>query len=173
MAKRKTAVVQEEPRLYLDLVTSSYGHNTSEADPDDRWSRASTSTSWTVEGVRLSEKDGHQSLAADFPVQIGDVVHVLYAVYSTGDSFGHDEGAYLEFLSVHKDYEVAKRNLEAVQGRDTAKNKYTMVLEFDSGGKVERHCPWDGYFESLDYVRLESLVVQGPAFEAVYKRRYR
>ena len=170
MAKRKAAVVQE-PRLYLDLVTSSCCEETSEVDPDDRWSRASTATSWTVHGVRLVEQDGHQSLPVDFPVQVGDVVHVLYAVYSTGDTFGHDDGYSLEFLSVHKNYEVAQRNLASVEGRSRANSQYTMTLEFDSGGKVERHCPWDGFLESLDYVRLETFVVQGASF-STYPKRY-
>lgn len=165
MAKRKTAVVQEEPQLFLDLVTSSYGHETSEVDPTDEWSRASTETSWTVHGIRLQDKAGYESLRADFPVQVGDAVHVLYAVYSTGDSFGHDEGASFEFLSVHKNYDVAVRNLRAVEGRTRTNGNYSMTLEFDSGAKVERHCPWDGYFESLDYVRLETMIVQGPEYK--------
>jgi len=147
--------------MYLELLTSSYSEDTSEADPEDSWSRASTSTSWDVRGIRAHEKDGYGILKADFPVEIGDEVHVVYAVYSTGDSFGHDDGAYLEVLSFHKDLEVAKRNEASVNhGHRNNDERYVMTIEFDSGAKVERYCPWDGYFESLDYVRVESFRVE-------------
>lgn len=148
----------------LELVASSYCYTTREADPNDSWGRDSTARDWTVEGVRLVEADGQKVLGADFPVEVGDNVHVVYAVYSTGDTFGSDEGAYLEFISAHKNYEVAQRNLREVEKGKHERESYSMVIEFDSGAKVSRHCPWDGYFESLDYVRLETFTVQGSSF---------
>jgi hypothetical protein len=144
--------------MFLTLDATSYSYCTREADPEDNWDRGNSGTDWTIGGISLGARDSERSLPADFDVQVGDKVFVVYAVYSTGDTFGHDEGAYLEVLSFHKNREIAERNLAAAEGR-TRRDRSQLVLEFDSGGKVERYCPWDGYFESLDYARLEEHVV--------------
>lgn len=144
--------------MFLELMVDSQTDETSEPDPDDRWDRASTSTNWFVNGVRIREKDsGEHCLKADFDVKAGDIVHCLYAIYSSGDSFGHDAGYSLEVLSFHKDAALAKKNLDAVAG---ARSSHMMEIETDSGGKFERYCPWDGYFESLDSIEVGSYIVQ-------------
>ena len=124
MAKRKTTTPARTVQ-YLHLQTSSYTDVTRESDPEDRWSSDDTSTSWTVDSITLSDKDGHHALPADFPVQVGDTVHV---VYSTGDSFHQAAGAYLEVISFHKDAEVASRNKAMINAR-TRGGRYKMMIE--------------------------------------------
>ena len=136
---------------YLHLEYSSHTEETSEVDPDDDWSRASTQTYWDIKGISLSSKDGEYALPAGFPVEVGDEVHVLYVVYSTGDSFGHDDGAYLEVLSFHKKSEVAFKNLAAVE---SYMGSSELAIEFDNGEILKRQVSWDGYFESLDFARV-------------------
>lgn len=146
--------------MYLHLRASGHTEVTREADPDDRWSAADTATSWSVGGITLSDHDGHYALPADFPVEVGDLVYAVYAVYSTGDSFHRAEGEYLEIISFHKNAAIAERNIAALsvhRGRDS---DFKMLVEYDSGAKVERHCSWVGYFESLDYVTCSAFIVQ-------------
>lgn len=115
---------------------------------------------WNVTGILLSEKDGHHGLPVDFDVQVSDTVH---AVYSTGDSFHREDDAYLEVISFHKDNDVANRNVVQLQNRPdrgSENHSYVMHVAYDSGMLIPRHCPWDGYFESLDYVKYESFVVR-------------
>lgn len=141
--------------MFLNLETLSYSCS-NEVDEDKYLgnSERNSETHWTVSGITLSEEDGGQfSLPCDFNVTVGDMVYVVYAVYSTGDSFGHDSGAYLEVLSFNRDGERAERNKAAAEGGHISG---TLTIEFDAGGMVERGCPWDGYFESLDYVRCEA-----------------
>jgi hypothetical protein len=157
-AKRK-APASAAPSKFLHLDTESYTEVTREADPDDRWGADDTSTSWNLNGIRLSDKDGEHALPADFDVKAGDTVYVVYAVYSTGCTFNSSAGAYLEVLSFHKNGTLAHQNVASVQGRKKADGAYTMTIVYDSGARVSRYCPWDGYFESLDYVRAESFVV--------------
>lgn len=157
MGKRKQAV--NAPTVYLHLDTSSYTDVIREADPEDSWDASDTSTSWTANGIHLSEKDGHHALPADFPIVVGDTVFVVYAVYSTGDSFHRGDGAYLEVISFHKNGTLAHKNAANVKARLGNDDKYAMTIEFDNGKKVTRHCPWDGYFESLDYVQVDSFTV--------------
>jgi hypothetical protein len=157
MAKRQ-AKTDATPVKYLHLNTESYTDVTREADPDDEWGADDTNTSWSLRGIMLSDTDGQHALPADFPVEIGETVYVVYAIYSTGDSFHHADGEYLEVLSFHKDSARAYRNKAAAEG--PRKDRHDMTIEFDSGAKVQRYCPWDGYFESLDRVDVESFVVQ-------------
>lgn len=157
MAKRQ-AKTDAPPAVYLHLDTNSWTDVTREADPDDSWGADDTSTSWTVNGISLSDKDGHQALPADFPVEVGDTVYVVYAVYSTGDSFHRADGEYLEVLSFHKNSAIAYKNKASAEG--PRKDRHDMTIEFDSGAKVQRYCPWDGYFESLDSVSVESFIVK-------------
>lgn len=158
MAKRQAKT--DAPPVYLHLDTHSYTDVTREADPDDEWGADDTSTLWTVNGITMSDKDGYKALPADFPVEVGDTVYVVYAVYSTGDTFHRADGEYLEVLSFHKNSMVAYRNKASAEGRRTAEEQYTMTIEFDNGKKVQRNCPWDGYFESLDHVNVESFIVK-------------
>jgi hypothetical protein len=129
-------------------------------DPEDRWDRASTYTSWRVEGVELSDSDKYQAMQVDFPVKIGDKVWALYAVYSTGDSFGHDDGRNLELISFHKKESVARSNYETLIKRKPGDVKFSAKIKTDSGKQIDFYVPWDGYFESLDYLELESFKVE-------------
>jgi hypothetical protein len=150
------------PTVFLHLDADGYTEVTREADPDDQWSASDTATTWHVNGISLSDRDGHQAMPADFPVEVGDTVHAVYAVYSTGDTFHRADGEYLEIISFHKDANVASKNLAGLNARrdhGSAGNDYKMTITYDSGATVERHCPWDGYFESLDYVSMSTFTV--------------
>lgn len=162
MAKRQ-AKTDAAPTRYLHLETESWTEVTREADPEDSWGADDTSTSWSIKGISLSDSDSQHALPADFAVEVGDTVYVVYAIYSTGDTFHRADGEYLEVLSFHKNRETAYKNEASLNGRrdrGSAGNDFQMTIEFDNGKKVQRHCPWDGYFESLDSVSVDSFVVQ-------------
>lgn len=142
---------------YLNLIVSSEYEVTRDEDPEDRWSVADTYTSWSTHGVELTHVDDEHALPADFQVAVGDEVHVVYLVYSTGDSFHREEGKCLEVISFHKNSALAHENAERVRTGPRSDGK--IEIEFDSGAKVKRYCNWDGYFESIDNVHVESFVV--------------
>jgi hypothetical protein len=141
---------------YLHLNVSKFTWETRQADPYVRYDRADTVTQWDVHGISLSDKDGEYALPVDFPVQVGDKVYVVYAIYSSGDTFHRDVSSNFEVISFHKNYDIAMKNQEALQ--ELHKNAQ-MQIEYDSGAVVKRYCPWDGYFESLDNVIVEVYTV--------------
>ena len=161
MATRKKTPVEQAPKKYLTLNCDSYSYVTREADPEDSWGADDTATDWTVNGISLSDQDSQYALEPDFDVEVGDTVYVVYAVYSTGDTFHHASGAYLEVLSFHKNGDLAHQNASGARERSNRESAYTMTITYDSGAQVSRHCPWDGYFESLDYIQVDSFVVTG------------
>lgn len=145
---------------YLELQYDSYSENTRESNEDDAWDRGDTDTSWTFLGVNLTQHDSQYALPVEDDIKPGDTVYVVTAVYSTGDTFGHDAGHCMEFISYHKNSEIAyrnKKNIEAGLNKDKA---YNYTIELDNGNTVSRYCPWDGYFESLDYVEVNEFIVK-------------
>lgn len=146
---------------YINLKVRQITEVTRERNPDDQWDADDTQTSWYPEAVLLTDCDSEHAMPADFDVQVGDMVHVVYAVYSSGDSFCSLEGCNLEILSVHKNEDIARSNAKLAReakegvGKDWEEN-WNITLDTDSGVKLKFHCPWFDYFESLDYVEVYS-----------------
>ncbi len=138
---------------YLELLRTSHSVDTSEADPNDSWDRPNTYTTHRVEGLRLCDKDGYGCLPVDDDIKSGDTLWVLYAIYSTGDSFGHDEGGQFEWLSWHRTEELAQKNLSAIEAGASS-------LTLDNGKRQDFYRGWDGYFESLDSLEVKPLIVE-------------
>lgn len=91
-------------------------------------------------------------------IKSGDLVYVLWCVYSTGDSFGHSYGN-SEILMVYKDPTMAKTALDIwLQAeRDKPENDYmyAVLTPFTDTVSVKVSNPGAGYFEDLTDVRLD------------------
>lgn len=138
---------------YVELVYSSFGSETRTPASDDDWDRGDTQTTWHVSGAKLVKKTGYKTVPYDGELKQGDTVYCLYAVYSTGDSFGHDEDGSMEFLSVHKTSELAfenKKNLEAGG----------VEIKHDNGSVEKIYKPWEGYFESLSFITVDQYMLK-------------
>ena len=109
--------------------------------------RGTSDTTWNIYNCSLTAKRDNYSVDAPDNVKKGDIVHITYAVYSTGDSFGYDNGNCLEVIGCNKNKEIAESNkISAKAG----------VFVTDDGEEVKFYVPWNGYFESLDYVDVYS-----------------
>ena len=131
---------------YLHLRTRNKSVDTSRPDPTDSWDRADTHTTWYVEGLGLQDTDYSDSVPNYLAAKVGDTLWVLYAVYSTGDSFGRDEDANLEFINVfarREDAITARHSLADGNPPYTLSNGQTITFGW---------IPWNGYFESLSYM---------------------
>jgi hypothetical protein len=131
----------------MRLIKYSYTTTTREADSDDSWDRDDTATTWAVEGLKWEEGDAFA---------IGDVLYATYVIYSTGDSFGHDEDHYCKLICVNKDKDIAYKNRDRVGSADN----YRFYVEEDNGEQLDCYASWNGYFESLSSVITEELVVE-------------
>ncbi|RYD56158.1 MAG: hypothetical protein EOP83_21420 [Verrucomicrobiaceae bacterium] len=143
----------------MRIQHSGYKNTTRGAATDDRWDRGDTSTDWSVGGVDIHPLG---DLHADFPVEVGDLVYVIFAIYSTGDSFGQDNRSNFESISVHKNRERAEENAEVLRHmeKDGTYSSWEAILTTDGGTRFPFHVPWLGYFESLDEVRVEEHYVE-------------
>jgi len=133
---------------------NSYTENCGGYDPEDEWSRDSTSTSWSFNGVGILRENQIEdiTIVCDH-VEEGQKVFVTVAVWDTGDSFGWDDGMCAEAFSVHTSYEsasYAKKVMESAKGvLDRPKDGYEL-----GDGYVLRYAPWDGHFDSLCYIEI-------------------
>lgn len=126
---------------YLKFDVQVDTHVTRAADPDDKWDNDSTDGTVTVSSCTLIDADEYGSLPCSFPVKVGDTIYLVWAQYSTGDSFG-SYGAQYELCAVFDNPSDAEKEKDR--------------LENTSDYSV----PWTGYFESLDSLNVESFVVQ-------------
>ena len=106
MAKPKTnkQAVKRVPETGLKVCYDEYCEVTREAVRDE-WDRDDTASTWSVGGLRLTED--YPDVSACFPIKAGDIVYLLYVVYSTGDSFGHSEDGSISFVDVFKTHAKA------------------------------------------------------------------
>ncbi len=134
---------------------------TSVPDPEDRWERANTSTQHYIYGFEVD--NGSFDLAVRFDPEFDVDYYLLFAVYSTGDTFGHDAGGNIEFLGLYEKDETAELNqkrVEAQSSMDEPEADYfhsTVTLLSDFGIDYDFYIPWFGYFESLDYITIETV----------------
>lgn len=126
-------------KYYIGVNATEHVSETSEPDPNDRWDRASTCTDWTINGIKVSRKEGYQLLPIE--IDAGHPVYVVYAIWSTGDSFGHDENYGCEAMAVLPTREEADKEVARLKE----------VKDYS--------VPWNGYFESLTTIDIVSGIV--------------
>ena len=125
-----------------------------------RYDRGNTSTDHTVRGLYIST-DQYGDVYIPGEVSPGDNIWLVYAVYSTGDSFGHDDKNCIDFISIHRDEETARNNAKIlckING-DEFNYDYQVPITMEGGTKLNYNPPWLGYFERLDYIDVQSFRV--------------
>lgn len=174
MAKRQQA--PKVPAVGLKVTCSSTYTVTRERDPADEWSGESSATSWNEPRVYLTT--AHPDLVADFHVAPGQVIFLVRACYSTGDSFSHHESschvpvaAFLDFKKaeacrkVIHDHALWAKSIGNLYGSDRKRElkKYpsqdTVDYVSESGKVVTEGTPWTGYFEHLSWVSAVPVMV--------------
>jgi hypothetical protein len=120
------------------------------------------------------KKPHNRSESIDIPFipQPNTPYYVLYAIYSTGDSFGHYEDSDLYIVGMYEDEELAKENLKRLENpsqyrvskrRNNAWSYQDSVYLKNMSGKstYEFHRPWLGVFNSLGSLHYKVFTLQG------------
>lgn len=150
--------------LYVKLYqVCSYSHY-----EDDEW--GSWEEFWvnSFGGVSLDKSLFYypEEVPIDFNVSKGDVVYVVWAEYSSGDSFGYGEGKYVDIIHIFKSKDLARdayQSLLNTSVKEHDKDWYeSWIVRFksDSGEEIIYHRPWLGYFDSLDEIHVEEAIVK-------------
>jgi hypothetical protein len=178
MTKRKTVKQPEKKQYQIEVIVESSCVTTRYAE-QDQWDRDDTDTSHYVNGIRVVKEGSYSgySVPVGFTPEYEAEYHVVCAQYSTADSFGRDDGSGFEVIGVYRNKDVADINVARIQEHaDTYKRmhgyynrlekapkgfqSYTVKLLTDDRKKHEMHVPWNGYFESLDWVRVDTFTLR-------------
>lgn len=132
---------------------------TRDRDPDDDWDTGDTAgrvvgvRAWEArdwEGSTFRRYGGYDSWSGELDVQAGDYVYAVVADYESGSTFGRD-GGHASVVDVFSDIETADACAQAAE----AAKEY----RFEFQGR-EYYAPWQGYFESLNELRVWAVKVE-------------
>jgi hypothetical protein len=136
---------------------------TREPTEGDSWDRGNTSTTWYVGDVYKEDtksnplpKGDYHTLDVGYKIKPG-TYYLVFAVYSTGDSFGHDEQSSIDFIDLFKTHDAAeecKSTLVAVK-----QGVFSVPLTTSCGNQIQYSVPWTGYFDSLDYIEIKTVTL--------------
>lgn len=139
----------------MDTQTESHG----DGDWDYSWIGQGSPDLDSSAYLDGSKKFGYEQFPVWSPngIKAGDMLYVLWCVYSTGDTFGHSEGN-CEALMVYADPKLAKKAFEIWKKADENTSKdytYTIKTPFTNDVMVDVSNPGAGYFEDLTDVKLD------------------
>lgn len=136
---------------YIKFEVDQRSWNVGGSDPDDEWSRDSYDGEVIIVGAELVEEDNYNTLGTEHEFAVGDVCYLVWAQYSTGDTFARDGGQY-ELLEVYPTREAAEERQKVYENLTDSRS--------DDVGQAIGYVPWLGYFEYLDFVEVKALVIQ-------------
>ena len=159
-----TAITVPPVTTNLYVKYSSDTYTTREANADDEWDRGNTASNYDLEYISLAAESAYSTVTYPGEVKVGEKIYLLYAVYSTGDSFGHDKDACIELISVHKNLDIARFNYETIKNNTDESYGVQIELSQDNGQTWKMSPPWNGYLESLSYLKIAGFTVRGSDF---------
>lgn len=129
-------------------------------NPSDGWDRPDTTFVYEGLDVWGSEDDPDKAALRGFygtkfevDASIGDEVYVLVAKYSTGDTFGHDDGR-VTIVDVFSNAALAEKILSELYPAKGFSHK--------ASNGVDYYICWTGYFEALEALFVEPAIVRRP-----------
>lgn len=164
MAKKKTRPKAAEAKHYgySIKIESRCTHDERE---DKQW--GSWSTEYDNSIARNGEKtDEYPDVASIHDIAPGSHALVVWVEWSTGDSFGHGKRTGTEILGLFKDAASAKSLKEQLEKDYMSYTNYSRSKPHEYNYKTpdgqvftSKFAPWSGYFESLDSVNMDSVVI--------------
>lgn len=147
-------------------------HVTREKDPDERWDADDLDWDHDIQGFSVvGEKDCWDFVMSDDPK--GKTLHLVYVLYSTGDSFHHEENV-ICLVGLYEDIEDAMTVMDALEKdyeKDDSRLPVTVKLPKRGVEETIATSTWKGYFENLNSVNVVA-VTELSNRKRVINRRY-
>lgn len=138
----------------LEVLMDTRQYVTRVGDPDDPWDYDDTNCQNTLRGIKLS--DGKYSdVPSPDALQDGDKVYLVWCEYSTGCTFCSN-GGQVEYFMAFKDADIALRVTSELRAVTSG---WSVSLDIGTGESHNFSIPWTGYFEHLEEVHCDLLVV--------------
>lgn len=159
--------MKNKTMTYIKVLTRQETRETSTPNPNDEWDRADTETTWYIDGIEKVTALGYKDVEVAFDVKEGQEYYLVSVIYSTGDSFGHDENHSIEHIGLYEHRTMAEENAQRIRDHDNGYGRYSHVAEgallllSPSGTEYKMGTPWHGYFESLGYIEVTPVSLGG------------
>lgn len=123
---------------------------------DEEYGSWSSSYSSNLNDIVRRTTD-YPDIASSLDIAPGTRALVVWAVWSTGDSFGQSRGGQAEAFGIFTDINSADELQKALESYNGTEDLNLTT----SDGQVFKisYVPWLGYFESLDTVRVDVVTV--------------
>lgn len=108
----------------------------------------------------IVETHSYPDVVTSLDFQHGQNAFVVWAVYSTGDSFGRAECSSSEVFGIFEDYKSASELKEALRSFNKRRKGTRLDVTTSDGQKFTDYVPWTGYFESIEYVEITLVTVK-------------
>lgn len=149
----------EEPQKF-GYDVSLIQHNEHSEHAAEEYGSWSSSNTWSIERI-VKKVTEYPDVASIHDLAAGSNALVVWVQWGSGDSFGHSSGAHAEAIGIFKDLDSAVslqsqiRNWSGVKDQSRAYSFKTPDGQvFESGW-----APWAGYFETLEGVNINPVVV--------------
>lgn len=148
----------------IQIILDTWQYETSEADPNDSWDRPDTamelrnvSAITTSNRVEVGYRGWYGNDTFDVAPNEHGLVYAVIARYSSGDTFGRDDGR-VAVMDVFDNNEDAAALTEALEDSVRDKSQAVVDFELNHNGR-DYYLPWVGYFEHLENVDVHPLRV--------------
>ena len=150
---------------FLDITSETVETSSEGLDSFDR---SDTQTEWFVGNTfKFKENISNNNLPfiegiipIDFVPSVDETYYLLYAIITTGDSFGYDKFGNFEIIGLYKNYEEARINLNNLKMVDDKTTSTTITI---NDNEVKMSIPWSGYFEFLEKIKIKEVTMKSKA----------
>lgn len=144
---RKTTKKSKSPVYFYDIrIDSRCVHSEHSSKECGHWSET-----WDNSFGYIRQSQYEYGFPSTLKFERGEEVIVVWAVWSSGNSFGNASGSGREVFGLFKDPKSARQLQEKLESiteyRETFITKDKQIHDL--------YIPWSGYFESLDCVHIE------------------
>ena len=121
---------------------------------EEEWGSWSSQYSNYFEDV--TKTDTYPDITSSLDIKEGEMCFVVWAEWSSGDSFGTAHDGNAEALAIFTDVKSAKEFQEKVLNSE----EYSVKFTTPDGQVHNVRCPWTGYFEELTEIHIEQTVLK-------------
>ena len=167
--------------MKIKVINKSYTEITRHRDLDEQWDGDDTYTSHDIRGIYKLNKNEYCDLDSEFELEKNKNYYLVYGIYSTGNSFCHQDGV-IKFVQLYLTKNKAEKCAKALQDHYNLwkepswgenhklnqklqkeaekKNRYAQFsqkIELESGIILDYSVDWTGYFEHSLNMHVETV----------------
>ena len=121
---------------------------------EEEWGSWSSQYSNYFEDV--TKTDTYPDITSSLDIKEGELCFVVWAEWSSGDSFGTAYDGNTEALAIFTDVQSVKEFKEKVLNN----GEYSIKFTTSDGQIHDVRCPWTGYFETLTGIHIEQTTIK-------------